>query len=150
VFLSTYRLRVSQVRYFFEFCKRLRNLGIKEFRNWEIKELISMDARGAFEAESGKRVTESMRPFFWDVDFASLSVHGHSYFIIGRLMEHGNVEALRFLMRTYSRQELAGALKTSRSLSKRSRKFWALLLDVKEESCSPKRYLKTSGSCCWD
>jgi hypothetical protein len=97
-----------------------------------------------------QKIPESLRPFFWDVDFESLSLHNFSYFIISRLMEHGDDEALRFLMRAFSRLELRETLRTSRSISRRSRKFWALLLEMKEESCSAKRYPSPFGDCSWD
>ena len=101
-------------------------------------------------SNSRHEISESLRPFFWDVDFESLSVQKYSYFIISRLMEHGDDEALPFLMRAYSRRELVATLRTSRSISRRSRKFWALLLDVKEESCSAKRYRAPFGDCSCD
>ncbi len=95
-------------------------------------------------------IPQSLRPFFWDVDFDNLSVRDFSHFIISRLMEHGDEQALRFLMRTYSRRELVDTLRTSRSISRRSRKFWALLLNVEEESCSAKRYPVPFGGYSWD
>ncbi len=91
-------------------------------------------------------IPQSLKPFFWDVDFEALSVRNSSHFIISRLMEHGDDEALPFLMRTYSREELRKTLKMSRSISKRSRRFWALLLEVEEESCTPKRYPSPFGN----
>jgi hypothetical protein len=97
-----------------------------------------------------RRIPESLRPFFWDVEFENLSVVDFSHFIISRLMEHGDEAALRFLMCTYSRRELVETLRTSRSISRRSRKFWALLLDIKEESCTVKRYPTPFGDCSWD
>jgi hypothetical protein len=36
------------------------------------------------------------------------------------------------------------------SVSKRSRNFWALLLDMKEESCTVKRYPSPFGDCSWE
>ena len=101
-------------------------------------------------ASNSRKIPKSLRPFFWDVDFEALSVSDFSYFIMSRLMEHGDDEAMRFLMLTFSRRELGDALRTSRSISRRSRKFWALLLDVKEESCSAKRYPTPFGDCSWD
>ncbi len=65
------------------------------------------------------KIPRSLKPFFWDVDFEALSVRNSSHFIIGRLVEHGDDEALPFLMRTYSRDELRETVKTSRSISKR-------------------------------
>ena len=101
---------------------------------------------------SGKTqsIPESLRPFFWDVDFEELCVDDSSYFIISRLMEFGDEVALQFLMRTYSWEDFRRTIKTSRSLSRRSRIFWALLLDVKEESCTVKQYPSPFGDCCRD
>jgi hypothetical protein len=98
-------------------------------------------------SREARRIPESLRPFFWDVDFEALSVEDFSHFIISRLMEHGDEAALRFLTSTYSRHELLDTLRTSRSISTRSRKFWALLLDIKEESCTAKRYPTPFGDC---
>jgi hypothetical protein len=99
---------------------------------------------------TNKHIPESLKPFFWDVDFELLALGDFSHFVISRLMEHGDEAALWFLMHTYNAEELRGTLKTSRSISKRSRKFWALLLDMKEESCTVKRYPSPFGDCCSD
>ena len=102
----------------------------------------------ALPTKKNKHLPESLKPFFWDVDFENLSVKESSHFIISRLMEHGDEAALRFLLRACSRQELRETLQTSRSISRRSRKFWALLLDVKEDSCTVKRYPSPFGDYC--
>lgn len=99
---------------------------------------------------NSREIPESLRPFFWDVDFDGLSLRDFSYFIIARLMEHGDEEAMRFLMHAFNRRELGEVLKTSRSISRRSRKFWVLILDMEGESCSAKRYPTPFGDCCWD
>jgi hypothetical protein len=95
------------------------------------------------------KIPQSLKPFFWDVDFEALSVGNCSHFIISRLMEHGDDEALPFLMRTYSQEELRETIKTSRSISNRSRRVWALLLEVEDESCSAKRYPSPFGNYSW-
>jgi hypothetical protein len=89
--------------------------------------------------ESGQ-IPEALQPLFWDVDVNRLHIERSSHFIIGRLMEHGDEIALRFLMRTYSLDQLRETLLTNRSISRRSRCFWSVVLDVKEESCTVKSY----------
>lgn len=81
-----------------------------------------------------------LRPFFWDVDFRALSIDRSSYFIISRLMEHGDEAAMRFLLKAYTRNTMIDVLSTSRTLSRRSRNFWKVLLEVEGEPCIPKRY----------
>lgn len=81
-----------------------------------------------------------LRPFFWDVDFRTLSINKSSYFIISRLMEHGDEAGMVFLLRSYPRNTMLDVLKTSRSLSRRTRNFWRILLDLEDEPCIPKPY----------
>jgi hypothetical protein len=90
--------------------------------------------------QSETRLHEDLKPFFWDVSFDELFTSRSPHFIISRLMEHGNESALRFLMATFTRDELIAALRTSRSISRRSRNFWALLLGIEVKSCTVRRY----------
>lgn len=81
-----------------------------------------------------------LRPFFWDVDFHTLSIAKSAYFIISRLMEHGDEAAMFFLLKTYSKKEMINVLKKSRSLSRRSRNFWRIFFDLKDVIWTPKQY----------
>ncbi len=87
-----------------------------------------------------KELPPFLRPFFWDVDFHTLSIAKSAYFIISRLMEHGDEAAMFFLLKTYSRKEMINVLKKSRSLSRRSRNFWRIFFDLKDGIWTPKRY----------
>ena len=88
----------------------------------------------------GEELPPFLRPFFWDVDFSTLSIAKSAYFIISRLMEHGDEAAMIFLLKTYSRKEMINVLKKSRSLSRRSRNFWRIFFDLEGETWTPKRY----------
>jgi len=93
-----------------------------------------------------KELPECLRPFFWDVDFRNLSVKDSSYFIISRLMEHGDETEMRFLLETFGQNEIIHVLKNSRSLSRRSREFWKIFFDLDDEPCTPKRYPTPYGN----
>ena len=99
---------------------------------------------------SEARLPEHLKPFFWDVTFDEVYIARSPHFVISRLMEHGDESALRFLTATFSRDELIAVLRTSRSVSRRSRKFWALLLGIEVESCTVRRYPTPFGDCSWD
>lgn len=103
-----------------------------------------------FKRQEMSKLPDYLKPLFWDVDFESLSVRSSSHFIMSRLMEHGDEAACRFLLRTFGREALRMTLSTSRSLSRRSRKFWSVLLDLDMESCTAKRYPTPFGECSWD
>jgi len=99
---------------------------------------------------SKTRLPEHLKPFFWDVSLDEVSITRSPHFVISRLMEHGDESALRFLMATFSRDDLIEVLRTSRSVSMRSRKFWALLLGIEVESCTVRRYPTPFGDYSWD
>ncbi len=96
--------------------------------------------------QMAERLPQSLRPFFWDVDIGNISIVESARFIIGRLMEHGDENAVRFLLKTYRQDQLIDALKMSRAVSRRSRTFWQVFLEMDENSCPPKRYPTPYGN----
>lgn len=105
-----------------------------------------MTGKGRETGSNRKGLPEYLRPFFWDVDLQKLSAEESSYFIISRLMEHGDEKAVIFLLKNYSRREMIHVLKNSRSLSRRSRGFWKIFFNVEDELCTPKRYPTPYGN----
>ena len=93
-----------------------------------------------------KVLPRCFKPFFWDVDFDKLSIRKSRRFIIARLMEHGDDVAVRFLLKTYSQEEMAAVVRQSRSLSQRSRNFWKVLLDLEHEECILRSYPNPFGN----
>jgi hypothetical protein len=88
--------------------------------------------------DTGRELPESLRPFFWDVDFDRLDIQSNAFFIISRILEHGDEPSTRLLLRIYSEREIIQVVKTSRSLSRRSRNFWMIYFGVEDQSCSPR------------
>lgn len=72
-------------------------------------------------------VPRRLRRFFWDVEGSSLSTTQHRNFILARLLELGDREALRWVLRRYPQRELADFLthRGAEVLSARSLSFWA-------------------------
>lgn len=96
---------------------------------------------------ASEQLPHDIRIFFWDVDFDRLSVVESAHFIISRLMEHGDENAFRFLLKNYDRDELVRVLRNSRSISKRSRIFWSLFFEIDKGSCTPRRYPTAYTDC---
>jgi hypothetical protein len=90
-----------------------------------------------------KGLPDSLRPFFWDVDFDHLGIEANSFFIISRLLEHGDEPSARLLLHTYREDEIIHVVKTSRSLSMRSRNFWMIYFGIEGQPCSPTQYPPT-------
>ena len=91
---------------------------------------------------------ESLRRYFWDVDPDHLDVQSDAPFIMARLLEWGDLDAIRWLLKTYSVGELGVTLKTIRSLSPKSALFWAGLLGLAKEElkCMQKSWNTKSRS----
>jgi hypothetical protein len=73
------------------------------------------------------QVPSALRRFFWDVRLADLSVEQHRDFILGRLLEGGDPQALQWVFRHYTRASLVMFLKGrgAELLSRRAWQFWA-------------------------
>jgi hypothetical protein len=93
---------------------------------------------------------ESLRPFFWDADFHRLSVRKDSFSIISRLLELGDEAAVKTLFGLYGPEEMIPVLRTSRSLSGRSRRFWTLFFESGDQACTATRYPTPYGNCSRD
>ena len=73
-----------------------------------------------------------LKKYFWEVDFKTLDAKKHDAYIIERLLEYGDTDAVKWLLTTYHSKTIIRVLKNSRSLSKKSAHFWALFFGVPE------------------
>ena len=71
--------------------------------------------------------------FFWDIDPARLDVDAYPRYVVERLLELGDLPSVRWMLATFSRQQIVDVLATSRRLSALSANFWALYLGVDKE-----------------
>jgi hypothetical protein len=71
--------------------------------------------------------------FFWDVDPLTLDVATYRRYVVERLLELGDLPAVRWMLATFSPPEIVDVLKTSRRLSRLSANFWALYFGVNKE-----------------
>ena len=69
-----------------------------------------------------------LKKYFWDTDISKLSLTKHATYIIERILEWGNLEAVRWLRERYTNKELLSVLEVSRSISHKSWHFWKLIL----------------------
>ena len=76
------------------------------------------------------RLPEFLRPCFWDVNFSNLTVEGNSEYIINRLLDKGNLEAVLWVRQAYPAELVRKVLTTYRDFSLKSASFWGLIYDV--------------------
>jgi len=76
------------------------------------------------------KIPKSLHKFFWDVDVEKLDPKEKKYFVISRLLDKGDVEAVKWVRKNYSKQEIVETLKKYRDFSLQSGSFWGLLYQV--------------------
>jgi len=78
---------------------------------------------------------ETLRPLFWDCDFAQLDWQQHRDFIVRRILASGPWDAVCWLRTRLGDQTLAAWIvqHEGRSLSSQQLRFWELILDLPAE-----------------
>lgn len=72
-------------------------------------------------------IPETLHHLFWDVDPSHLTTD-HARFIIERVLDWGDIQAMNWLLKTFPRDTIVNALRTSRRL--------ALGLCFRQAACS--------------
>lgn len=70
--------------------------------------------------------------YFWDVNPQEITSHDNSVFVIERLLEMGNVQAVEWMNKQFSRNQIEKTLKASHRISPKAANFWALMYNVPE------------------
>lgn len=81
--------------------------------------------------------------FFWDIDAAKLDPSKHAPYVINRLLDKGNVEAVRWVRRAFPEELIMGTIKTRRDFSPWNAVFWARFYNIPREEvrCLQEPYL---------
>lgn len=95
---------------------------------------------GRMERMFKNNIPVSLKRYFWDTDPGKLSLTRHSTYIIERILEWGDPQAVRWLRGHYSKEELLRVLDKSRTISHRSWHFWKAMFvhSNKPISCTRK------------
>ena len=81
--------------------------------------------------------------YFWDAEADQIDMRQHRRYIIERILEIGDLDALRWLFRTYTEGEIQAVVQQSRVLSRPAAVFWANFfgLNPEEIPCIQRHYL---------
>ena len=87
-------------------------------------------------------VPEFLRSYFWDVAFEELRVKKHSFLIIKRVLDRGNLRDIRWLIKTYGRDAIKKVIMETRDLARPTGNFWADMLNLNKHKvpCLQKPY----------
>lgn len=91
-----------------------------------------------------KTLPKQFYKYFWDTDPATIDVENKSAYVIGRLLQWGRVEELKWLKQNYGLEALKVVVRRSRELSAKHGNFYSLIYDIPPEEvlCLQKRSLQ--------
>ena len=95
-----------------------------------------------------ERLPGFLKQYFWDVDFEKLDFGKYPVYVSERILEHGNIKAVKWLFKNIPKKELIKIIAETRQLSARSANYWALVFDIPKQKilCLNKSYLKRRKS----
>lgn len=71
-----------------------------------------------------------LKRYFWDVDFAILDAAKYPYFVIERILEYGDQNAVKWMINNFKKSEIERTLIKKRGLSPKSANHWALVFNI--------------------
>jgi hypothetical protein len=74
-------------------------------------------------------IPERLWYLFWDVDPDKVHLKENARYIIERVLELGDLGAVKWLQRVYTTQQIMDVMRMSRKITDRSRNFWELWFD---------------------
>ncbi len=88
------------------------------------------------------RLPQFFRSYFWDVEFEKLEIKKNAHFIIKRVLDRGDLSDIRWLLKTYGKDEIKKVVMGTRDLARPTGNFWADLLgiDKSQVPCLQKPY----------
>lgn len=91
-----------------------------------------------------QKLPKFLKTYFWDVDFKGINPQKSAQYVIARLIDKGNDEAIRWLFKNYPKDLIKEVVTNRRGFSAKTANFWALVLgiDKRKVVCLQKPYLK--------
>lgn len=77
-----------------------------------------------------KRLPKFLKQYFWDVNFDDLNFEKSRTFMLECILERGNMKAVKWLFKYYSKKDIKKLILTSENLSPKTANFWALYLNI--------------------
>jgi hypothetical protein len=83
------------------------------------------------------KIPQTWHQYFWEVNPQEVDLDKNGYYVMGRVLEYGNLAAVRMLRRHYGDKRLREFLlsTSSRVLSNKTMRFWQVVLGLSPEEC---------------
>jgi Family of unknown function (DUF6922) len=77
-------------------------------------------------------IPERLRTLFWDTSLRKIHIKKNARYIIEKILEYGDMDAVEWLEKVYSLSIIIDTLFLSRSITKKSRNFWMIWFGVED------------------
>ena len=75
------------------------------------------------------KLPETYRKYFWDCRFDELTLEKYASFIIERLLNYGNEDSIKWIVKKVNKSLLETVVNKSRNLDKKTKNYWSLILN---------------------
>lgn len=89
-----------------------------------------------------------LKKYFWEINFNKLDFKKNPEYVALRLLEYGDVQALRWLFKNFPKKKIQKVIINRRGLSPRSLYFWRSFFNINPEKilCLKMSYQKRQKS----
>jgi hypothetical protein len=109
-------------------------LVVREGKKVVHKYLGPADEPKVIKIISDKKETSAIparfRTLFWDTSLSKIHIKRNARYIIERVLEFGNMDAIEWLQKVYPLQTIIDVLNMSRIITEKSRNFWLIWFGV--------------------
>lgn len=95
-----------------------------------------------------KKLPGFLEKYFWDVEFGKIDLQKRRVYVLKRILDYGDQEAVAWMWINFKKQEIKEVLSKYRGFSQKSANFWAFILNMPREEvlCLKKRSSKKQES----
>lgn len=89
-------------------------------------------------------IPRQLERFFWDVDFTAIDTERNKDYIITKILEYGDFDALKWLFGNFVSDDIQQVLIERRGFSQKTANFWRVFFNLPEDriTCLNKFYQK--------
>ncbi len=90
------------------------------------------------------KLPKYLKKYFWDINFKKLDPDKYQDYIIARLLEHGNIRSLRWMLKNFKEGRIKKVVMEKKGFSPKTANFWALFFNINKSKvkCLNKSYQK--------
>ncbi len=71
---------------------------------------------------------EEFKKYFWDVAFDELTLEKHPEFIAERILNYGDLNGIKWLLKSMNRQFIKKLIENNRKLNAKTKNYWQIML----------------------